>query len=192
DRDGPYFTEPPAVRPMATIQDILSEDLLLELVEYHPGRFPFLRFFLGISGYRALFELIHQRVALQFSVLAGIEGIAQLLGHLPFDIGDHLLIQLALNSFTLLDRKLRVKLPLKTAELFDFVVTEHQCFDHDVFGDFGCTRFDHHYGFVRACYDQVQLGRTSLFVSWVYYEPVVDQPYTDSGDRRLKRDVGQV
>ena len=66
------------------------------------------------------------------------------------------MIELGFDNFALGDAQLLIHFLLKPAKLLDFVVAEHERFDHHIFGDFARARFHHHDRFFGPRDDQIQ------------------------------------
>ena len=82
-----------------------------------------------------------------------IERGPQTLGVVALDLADHFFIKDRRLNRTLLDAQRLVKFFLPAAQAIDFLVRQHQRFDHDLFRHFLRSGLDHVDGFFRAGHD---------------------------------------
>src|SRR5712691_1729207 len=125
--------EPPTIRPASVVENIVTKDRLLQMVEDHLRHQSLLRLIFGIRLDNFFLKRVDGGVAVPLFLAGGIQSGAQTIGVVSLNLAQHFLIQLDWSYFTLLDVQSFVQLLLPATEAIDLLVGEHERLDHDLF-----------------------------------------------------------
>ena len=128
-------------------------------------------------------------LVLVFLSLSSVEGIQRFCQHIVSKITNFVLLVLR-NGMQVGDdfgfAHLGNDKFYKIALLFDFLVTEHNSFQHLLFAYLVCSRLHHHYGVLRARKIERKLSSVSLRGVGIDYQLAVDQSDDDAARRSRK------
>src|ERR1051325_4910553 len=165
--NGTNLTEATPIRTAPLVENVISKDGFLQVVEDQLSRLPALGLIFRIRFNNLFLQRINGCVARALFLRTRVKCCAQILAVTLRDLTDHLFIKRFHRDFAFLNLERFVKLFLPPTETIDLFVGKHQGLDHNVLGDFVRACFNHNYGFSAPRHNQIQSRLAHVIVGGI-------------------------